>query len=113
MTDGLDLPRPYRKQLEALLCEHAPGVEVWAYGSRVSGESHEGSDLDLVLRSPTLEPLGGEYLDLVEALENSNIPILIQVHDWARLPASFHQEIERDFVVVQVRVRRLATDPSS
>ena len=113
MTDGLDLPRPYRKQLEALLCEHVPGVEVWAYGSRVSGESHEGSDLDLVLRSPTLEPLGGEYLDLVEALENSNIPILIQVHDWARLPASFHQEIERDFVVVQVRVRRLATDPSS
>ena len=112
MTDGLDLPRPYRKQLEALLCEHVPGVEVWAYGSRVSGESHEGSDLDLVLRSPTLEPLGGEYLDLVEALENSNIPILIQVHDWARLPASFHQEIERGCVVVQGRARRPATDPS-
>ena len=112
MTDGLDLPRPYRKQLEALLCEHVPGVEVWAYGSRVSGESHEGSDLDLVLRSPTLEPLGGEYLDLVEALENSNIPILIQVHDWARLPVSFHQEIERDYVVLQGGARRPAKNPA-
>ena len=101
MTERLDLPRRYREQLEALLREHVPGVDVWAYGSRVSGDSHEGSDLDLVLRSPTLEPLGAEYLDLVEALETSNIPILVQVHDWTRLPRSFHHEISRDYVVVQ------------
>ncbi len=101
MTDRLDLPVRYRQQLDALLREHVPGVEVWAYGSRVNGEGHEGSDLDLVLRSPTLEPLGVEYLDLVEALERSNIPILVQAHDWARLPESFHREIERDYVVVQ------------
>lgn len=113
MTDRLDLPRPYRKQLEALLREHVPGVEVWAYGSRVSGESHEGSDLDLVLRSPTLEPLGGEYLDLIEALESSNIPILVQVFDWARLPASFHQEIELDYVVLQGRSKRPAKNPAT
>ena len=101
MTDRLNLPRRYWEQLETLLLQHVPGVEVWAYGSRVSGESHEGSDLDLVLRSPTLEPLGGEYLDLIEALEESHIPILIQAHDWARLPESFHQEIERDHVVLK------------
>ena len=101
MTDRLDLPRRHRDQLEALLREHVSGVEVWASGSRVSGESHEGSDLDLVLRGPTLEPLGGEYLDLIEALEESNIPILIQAHDWARLPTSFHHEIEQDYVVIQ------------
>ena len=52
MTDRLDLPRRYREQLEALLSEHVPGVEVWAYGSRVNGRSHEASDLDLVLRGP-------------------------------------------------------------
>ena len=101
MTDRLDLPVRHREQLEALLREHVPDVEVWAYGSRVSGESHEGSDLDLVLRSPTLEPLGIEYLVLIEALEESNIPILIQTHDWARLPESFHQEIQRDYTIVQ------------
>ena len=72
---------------------------MWAYGSRVNGQSHEGSDLDLVLRSPTLEPLGGEYFELIDALEQSNIPILVQVHDWTRLPESFHKEIERDYVV--------------
>ena len=101
MTDRLVLSRRYRYQLEALLSEHAPGVEVWAYGSRVTGEGHEASDLDLVLRSLTLEPLDGGFYDLLEAIEKSNIPILVQVHDWARLPESFHREIERDYVVVQ------------
>ncbi len=101
MTDRLRLPCRYRERLEALLRQHVPAAEVWAYGSRVNGRSHEGSDLDLALRSPTLEPLGGEYHELVEALEESNIPILIQVHDWARLPESFQREIERDYVVVQ------------
>ena len=101
MTDRLALPRRYLDQLEALLSEHVPDVEVWAYGSRINGESHEGSDLDLVLRGPALEPLDGGFYDLLEEIEKSNIPILIQVHDWARLPESFHREIERAYVVVQ------------
>ena len=101
MTDRLALPQRHRDQLEALLREHVPDVEVWAYGSRVNGRSHDGSDLDLVLRGPGLEPLGYEYLELVEALEQSNIPILVQAHDWARLPESFHREIERDYVTIQ------------
>ena len=101
MTDRLDLLPRYRDQLEALLRQHVPDVEVWAYGSRVNGRSHDGSDLDLVLRSPTLEPLGDGYMDLVEVLEQSNIPILVQAHDWARLPESFHREIERGYVVMQ------------
>ena len=104
MTDRLDLPSRYRKELEVLLYEHVPDAEVWAYGSRVNGRSHEGSDLDLVLRGPALEPLGYEYVELVKALERSNIPILVQAHDWARLPEGFHREIERDYVVVQPRV---------
>ena len=53
-TERLDLPRRYRDQIEALLREHVPGVEVWAYGSRVTGKSPKphrsktvkGSDLD-------------------------------------------------------------------
>ena len=101
MTDRLDLPPRYRRQLEALLREHVPDAEVWAYGSRVNGESHEGSDLDLVLRGPGLEPLGNGFHDLLQAIEQSNIPMLVQAQDWARLPESFHREIEREYVVLQ------------
>lgn len=58
-----------------MLRKHVPDAEVWAYGSRVNGESHEGSDLNLVVRGPGLEPLGGGFLNLLEAIEESNIPI--------------------------------------
>ena len=101
MSDRLDLPIRYRDQVEALLREHVPGIEVWAYGSRVNGESHDASDLDLVLRGPELKRIPGEQLaDLNAALEDSNVPIIVQVHDWARLPESFHREIERAYVVL-------------
>ena len=110
MTDQLALPRRYRDQLEALLSKHVPGVEVWAYGSRVNGESHEGSDLDLVLRGPALEPLGDGFYDMLEAIEKSNVPILIQAHDWTRLPESFHREIERGYVVLQEGVEERNSD---
>ena len=101
MTDRLDLPRRYRELLQELLKDHVPHAEVWAYGSRVNGESHEASDLDLVIRGPDLEPLGVEFVNLVEAIEKSSIPILVDVLDWTRLPESFHKEIQRDYVVVQ------------
>ena len=101
MTDRLTLPRRHRAQLETLLREYLPDVEVWAYGSRVSGECHEGSDLDLVLRGSNLQPLGNDFHELRKAIERSNIPILVQIHDWAGLPEAFHREIERKYVVVQ------------
>ena len=110
MTDRLSLPSRYRRMMEDLLREHVPDAEVWAYGSRVNGESHEGSDLDLVVRGPMLEPLGVEFIDLVEALRESNIPILVQAHDWAHLPDGFHREIERDYVVVQMGAKPEATN---
>ena len=60
MSERLLLKPRHRRMLEEILREHVPGVEVWAYGSRVSGQSHGGSDLDLVLRGPDLEeiPIG-------------------------------------------------------
>lgn len=110
MTDKLDLPLRYREQLEALLRNYVPEAEVWAYGSRIRNRSHAGSDLDLVLRGPGLERLGDGYYDLLDAIEQSNIPILIQVHDWARLPESFHREIERNYVVVQEQAKQTPSE---
>ena len=94
MTDRLDLSLHYRTQLEALLRRHVPEAEVWAYGSRVNGNSHEARDLDLILRGPNLERLGAGYLDLPEAIEESSITILVQGYDWARLPESSIREIK-------------------
>ena len=97
----LHLSARHRALIESLLRKHLPDVEVWAYGSRVNGQSHEGSDLDLVLRSPGLErvPIGA-LGDFEEALRQSTIPFLVEAHDWAWLPEEFHREIERTHVVL-------------
>ena len=101
MADRLHLLPKHRLVLEALLRNHLPDVEVWAYGSRVNGRSHDGSDLDLVLRGPGLKKIPIDQLgEFEEAVRESNIPFLVEARDWARLPESFHREIERDHVVL-------------
>ena len=101
MADQLHLQPKHRQVLESLLREHLPDVEVWAYGSRVNGRSHDGSDLDLVLRGPGLKEIAvGQLMDFEEAVRESNIPFLVEARDWARLPERFHQEIERGYVVM-------------
>ena len=91
-----------QQRLVDLLRLHLPTVTAWAYGSRVNGGAHEASDLDLVLRSPDLSPIPFAALDtFCEALRESNIPILIEARDWARLPEAFHREILQNYVVVR------------
>ena len=76
-------------------------LEVWAYGSRVSGTAHSGSDLDLVVISHDGQPLPRAiFNDLVEKIRESNIPILVELRDWAQLPESFRQNIERQHEVL-------------
>ena len=99
-ADSLHLPRRFRSQLEHLIERHLPDVEVWAYGSRINGHSHEGSDLDLVLRGSALAPIDTSALvEFVDALRDSTIPFLVEARDWARLPETFHRQIEREYVV--------------
>ena len=101
-TVPLNLPKPYLEQVVALLRIHAPQAEVWAYGSRVSGGGHAASDLDLVLRNPANPDTETPGLfDLKEAFIESDLPIRVDVMDWARIPESFHREIERAHVVIQ------------
>lgn len=101
MADRLHLKPEHREVLVGLLEKHLPGVEVWAYGSRVNGRSHDGSDLDLVLRGPGLNEIpGNQLLEFKQAVSNSNIPILVEARDWARLPERFHREIESNHLVL-------------
>ena len=77
-------------------------VEIWAYGSRVDGTAHETSDLDLVLRSKDLKPIPTmELTDFELAVAESNIPILVQIFDWARIPESFHKNILNNYEILK------------
>ncbi|MFA7239992.1 MAG: nucleotidyltransferase domain-containing protein [Sulfuricellaceae bacterium] len=97
----LELPQRDLQELLSILRTHVPQAEIWAYGSRVSGRAHEASDLDLVLRNPANPAIPMTGLPaLREALSESRLPILVDVQDWARIPATFRREIEQAHVVL-------------
>ena len=101
MANRILIKHRHRQILERLLSKHLPGVEVWAYGSRVNGRGHDGSDLDLVLRAPDLKAIPYCQLsDFEDAVRDSTIPFLVEARDWARLPEKFHLEINRDHEVL-------------
>jgi predicted nucleotidyltransferase len=71
-------------------------IEVLAYGSRVNGKAHEGSDLDLVFRQKeTDKPDFNLLTELKHKIGESNIPILVDIRDWNMLPQAFHTQIEK------------------
>jgi predicted nucleotidyltransferase len=104
MTDAPQLflaPR-YLAQVKTILAEHLPDAQVWAYGSRVNGDHYDASDLDLVvhfLSDKAQEPF--RLSAVREAFSESNLPIIVQLVDWDRIPKSFRDEILAGYVVVQ------------
>ena len=101
MSSELHLPQEYREQVVSVLSRHIPGIEVWAYGSRVDGTNHDASDLDLVVRTPDLTPIGVSAMSRVlDAFDESNLPIIVDIHDWAQLPETYHEEIRRSHYIL-------------
>ncbi len=88
------------KKIKTIIKNLYPMAEVWAYGSRVSGNCHEGSDLDLVIIDFGV-PKGSVQL-IREAFRESDIPILIDIRYWQDLPTSFQEEIKKSYIVIDL-----------
>ncbi len=86
-----------RVVIQTLLAEYVPQMSVLAYGSRVNGASHEASDLDLVVMDP-VDPTRAQARmgALREAFRESSLPISIDLVDWARIPETFREEIQKN-----------------
>ena len=95
---SLKLNKKHAEELKSILRKQVPHEEVWAYGSRVNGTAHEGSDLDIVIRHPgDLDRRQEALFDIREAITESNIPISVDVLDWAVIPETFRREIEKNY----------------
>lgn len=101
MADIALTPR-HLEELRRLIATHLPDEEVWAYGSRVNGTAHDTSDLDLVVRHPADLKAGqsSAFWELKEALSESNLPLLVELFDWAKLPPAFWDNIAEQHVVL-------------
>jgi predicted nucleotidyltransferase len=103
-----------KERLIAIFEDVPASIEVWAYGSRVNGKAHEGSDLDLVIRTPDLQKLPiNIYSALKEKIQESNIPIIVELFDWARLPESFHTQILAQHEVLFSNTAMLVNEPNT
>jgi len=102
MVEALHLPESYLRMVQEILREHFPKAEVWAYGSRVNGDNFDASNLNLVVRQPDdLRRRQTNLSEVKEAFSESNLPILVQLVDWAGIPAAFHDEIMANYAVIQ------------
>ena len=96
----IDLSPHHLETVKRILAEHVPDCEVRAFGSRATWTAWEYSDLDLAVVSP--EPLDRRTsANLREAFEESDLPIRVDVVEWATLTDGFRQAIEGDCVVLQ------------
>lgn len=85
--------------VKAILQQHVPDREVWAFGSRAKWTAKEFSDLDLAIlgeKSLTLD----ESAALADAFADSDLPWKVDVIDWATTSVAFRKIIEKDKVVV-------------
>ncbi len=108
MKTTVDITSEQRKTLLSLLRRFIPGVEVWAYGSRVKWTSHPGSDLDLVVFTAPDER--HRFSELKDALAESNLPFMVGAHVWAEEPESFQEIIRKDHVVLQEKTEATVPD---
>lgn len=98
MTTTLPLREANRDLLVSLLRRHLPGVEVWCHGSRVRGTAGPNSDLDVVVF--TNEGSDAALADLREALEESDLPFIVDILAWRDLPESFREVVRAEHVVL-------------
>ena len=97
----LNLKSVYLDEITAIFKRNAPKQEVWAYGSRVNGNCHEASDVDLVIRNPgNLQKPVDNLAQLKQAFIDSDLPVLVDLMDWACLPESYRDEIKKQHAVI-------------
>ena len=87
------------KCLLAIIKQYLPNTLVWAFGSRVKNTANTNSDLDMVAFISTHQK--SAFSLLKEALEESNLPFRVDLHNWNDIPESFKKNIESNYVTLQ------------
>ena len=95
----MDIGESHLKIIRDLLQKHISGVEVRAFGSRVSGNAKPYSDLDIALM--TAEPLSPIDMALLKVdFSESDLPFKVDVLDWETLSDGFRTRINQKYEVV-------------
>lgn len=96
----IDVKPEQLAEIQEILAQYAPGCEVRAFGSRVTGRTKPWSDLDLAVVGAT--PFGWRNVArLIEAFQESTLPFRVDVLDWHDVSPSFQAIIAKQYAVIQ------------
>ena len=102
LAQQLGLEQRHMQIVMDLLARHVPERTVYAFGSRTFGHARRYSDLALAIAGE--KPLRAtEHYDLVDAFDESMLPIEVDVLDLNDVEEGFRKRIEPDFVLLQQR----------
>ena len=98
---SLHLSAEHLEIVRDILKKHIPHYTVWAFGSRVIGNIKPYSDLDLAVI--TDRPLDLSIsAALADDFSASDLPIKVDIVDWAGTSESFRKIIARDKIILQL-----------
>ncbi len=88
-------------KVQRILSLHFESVEVWAYGTRVTGvDLTPETELELAVISES--PISLEDMTAIEkAFVESGLPFRVDIVDWAKLPESLQKQIKKEHCVIQ------------
>jgi uncharacterized protein len=95
INPALDVKPQHQTLLLDLLQQFLPGIQVWAFGSRVKGRARASSDLDLVVFTNATQK--SQVFALREALEESNFPYQVDLLIWSEIPDDFKSNIQEAY----------------
>lgn len=94
----LDVKPEYLEILINIFDNYCPNAEIWAYGSRINGKSHSGSDLDMAVID--FNSKDKSIYELKNLLSESNLPFLTDINLFDTLPDSFKTEIKNNYLKI-------------
>ncbi|MBS4026156.1 MAG: nucleotidyltransferase domain-containing protein [Clostridia bacterium] len=78
--------------VKTIFKNHVPNFEVFVFGSRVNGNIHDHSDLDIALKGPDKIDLL-LLADIKDEFQNSDVPFRVDIIDFNRVSPEFQKVI--------------------
>jgi predicted nucleotidyltransferase len=102
--NAIDLEPRYLEELVRIVKAHLPHGRLGFFGSRVMGKARKTSDVDIALITADGSEISEQtMIRLKEALEDSTLPMRVDVIDWQTTAAGFKAKVEKDLVTVDVK----------
>ncbi len=95
---NLNIKPEHLKMLKDIFQQYCPKAEIWVYGSRIKNQSHDGSDIDMVVKD--FNDSNKNIAELKQLLNDSNVPFLMDIQEFDKLPDYFQKEILNEYEVL-------------